>query len=181
VERACLHVTRKQPACGLQGSRRIKSTVVALAPQIEQFWRIILLMIDSDTQKRLTDLSSDAKESLSELLQLPDLRSEQWFMRRREPGQPAVWEALTNNSQENDRQIKSRIEASGILPKELSLAFVGMVEWRGQKQLMAYLQCFRSGYKQGILCLRNLQETSDHKFEPHGEFLIVGSCQNIWI
>jgi hypothetical protein len=139
-------------------------------------------MLDSDTQKKLTDLSADAFASLSELLQLDELKSEQWFMRRSFGGGARCWELLTSDSKENDLQIKDRIAGSEGQVTEMVLAFIGMVEWHGTKQLMAYLQCFRAGYKEGILCLRPVEEIIPGKqFEARGEFMIVGRCQNIWI
>ena len=139
-------------------------------------------MLDSETQKRLTDLSADAQSSLADLLQFEGVKNEQWFLRRSVEGSPYGWELLTSESAENDRLIKERIARSQKPVTGLVLAYLGLVQWRGKKQLMAYLQCFRAGYKDGILCLRHLkEETPGQKFEPHGAFLIAGSCKNIWI
>ena len=132
-------------------------------------------MLNSDAQKKLTDLSADAQASLADLLQFDELSSEQWFMRQSIGGRACAWEVLTSDSQENDRQIKARIAASEKPVTDLVLAFIGMVEWRKKKQLMAYLQCFRTGYPQGILCLRHLtHDTTAGTFEPQGAFLIDG-------
>jgi len=139
-------------------------------------------MLDSDTQRRLTDLSADAHSGLADLLQAGEVKAEQWFLHRSFEGRTCPWELLTNDSTENDRLIKEKISASEKPVTGLVLAFLGMVEWRKQKQLMAYLQCFRAGYEKGILCLRHLKETvPGQKFEPEGNFLIVGSCKHIWI
>jgi hypothetical protein len=139
-------------------------------------------MVNREIQKRLTDLSAEAQASLTNLLQLEEVTGEQWFMRRAAGARPCPWEPLTKDSAENDRLIKERIAASEATVTGLVLAFIGLVEWRKKRQLMAYLQCFRAGYPQGILCLRHLREISPGgKFEAYGSFLIVGACQNIWI
>ena len=138
-------------------------------------------MLNSETQKRLTELSIDAEAGLSELLKLDGLQRELWFMRLSTQGN-THWEVLMNDTKENDEKIKQKIAASEQPVGGLVLAFVGMVEWRGAKKLMAYLQCFRAGYQEGILCLRPMKETTaDQKFEPDGAFMIAGSCKNIWI
>ena len=97
-------------------------------------------------------------------------------------GRSYSWEPLTLDSAANDRMIKERIEATERPITDLVLAFVGMVDWRGKKQLMAYLQVFKSDYKEGLMCLRHLKERQDGaKYEAIGGFLVAGFCQNIWI
>jgi len=139
-------------------------------------------MQNAEQEKKLGDLSKPAAASLDELLQLEELKGEQWLMRLSVGGNSGSWQSLTLDSATNDGVIRERIEASQKPVTELVLAFVGMVEWRGKKQLMAYLQVFRSDYKQGLMCLRHLKERPDAvKYEAIGRFLVAGFCQNIWI
>ena len=70
-------------------------------------------------------------------------------MRLSVDGQARGWEPLTSDSASNDAMIKERIEASEKPVTELVLGFVGMVEWRGKRRFMAYLQYFESDYEQG--------------------------------
>jgi len=138
-------------------------------------------MQNAEQQKKLADLSKPAAGCLDELLQLEEFKGEQWLMRLSAGGH-SRWQTLTLDSAANDQMIKERIEASDKPVTELVLAFVGMVEWRGKKQLMAYLQVFRSDYKEGLMCLRYLKERPDAvKYEAIGRFLVAGFCQNIWI
>jgi hypothetical protein len=139
-------------------------------------------MGNTEQEKKLADLSKPAVASLDELLQLEELKGEQWLMRFSVDSQCHGWQPLTLDSAANDRMIRERIEASDQPITDLVLAFVGMVEWRGKKQLMAYLQVFRSDYKEGLMCLRHLkQRPNGPKYEACGGFLVVGFCQNIWI
>jgi len=137
---------------------------------------------NAEQEKKLADLSKPAAASLDELLQLQQLQGEQWLMRLSVGGHSQSWQPLTLDSATNDRMIKERIEASEKPITDLVLAFVGMVEWRGKKQLMAYVQVFRSEYKEGLMCLRHLKERPDGlNYEAVGGFLVAGFCQNIWI
>jgi hypothetical protein len=78
--------------------------------------------------------------------------------------------------------IKEKIAASEKPVTELVLAFVGMVDWRGAKRRMAYLQFFRSDCEVGLLCLHHLKEgLPAGKFETFGKLLIASGCKNIWI
>jgi hypothetical protein len=139
-------------------------------------------MRNAEQDKKLRDLSKPAADSLDELLQLEELKGEQWLMRLSADGHSGRWQPLTLDSATNDRMIKEEIQRSDKPITDLVLAFVGMVEWRGKKQLMAYLQVFRSDYKQGLMCLRHLKARPDGaKYEPFGGFLVIGFCQNFWI
>jgi len=139
-------------------------------------------MQNAETETKLADLSKLAPSCLDELLQLEELKGEQWLMRLSVGGHSGSWQHLTLDSAANDQMIKERIEASDKPITDLVLAFVGMVEWRGKKQLMAYLQVFRSDYKQGVMCLRHLKERPEGaKYEAVGGFLVAGFCRNIWI
>jgi len=139
-------------------------------------------MQNAEQEKKLRDLSKPAPASLDELLQLEEVKGEQWLMRLSVGGDSSSWQPLTLDSATNDRMIKERIEASDKPITDLVLAFVGMVEWRRKKQLMAYLQVFRSDYKEGLMCLRHLKEKPDGaKYEAIGGFMVAGFCQNVWI
>lgn len=139
-------------------------------------------MRNAEQEKKLGDLSKPAAASLKELLQLEELNGEQWLMRLSAGGRSGSWQPLTLDSAANDRMIRERIAASDKPITDLVLAFVGMVEWRAKKQLMAYLQVFRSDYKEGLMCLRHLKERPNGpKYEASGGFLVIGFCQNIWI
>jgi len=139
-------------------------------------------MHNTEQEKKLGDLSKPAAASLDELLQLEELKGEQWLMRLSADGHSGRWQPLTLDSATNDRMIKEEIQQSDKPITDLVLAFVGMVEWRGKKQLMAYLQVFRSDYKEGLMCLRHLKERPGGlKYEAVGGFLVAGFCQNIWI
>lgn len=139
-------------------------------------------MLNAEQEKKLGDLSKPAATSLEELLQLEELNGEQWLMRLSVGGRSASWQPLTLDSAANDRMIRERIETSDKPITDLVLAFVGMVEWRANKQLMAYLQVFRSDYKEGLMCLRHLKQRPNRpKYEASGGFLVIGFCQNIWI
>ena len=139
-------------------------------------------MNTTEADKKLGDLSKPAAASLDDLLQVEGLQGEQWLMRLSVGGHSDGWQLLTLNSATNDRMIKERIEESDEPITDLVLAFVGMVEWRGKKQLMAYLQVFRSDYKEGLMCLHHLKERPQGvKYEAFGGFLVAGFCKNIWI
>lgn len=135
-----------------------------------------------DLQKKVGSLARSAESRLNELLQYEQLKKEQWLMRLSVNGQARGWERLTSDTAQNDAQIKERIAASEKPVTELVLGFAGMVEWRGNRRFMAYLQYFESDCEHGVLCLRHLKEgLPEGTFEPFGGFLIAGVCKNIWI
>jgi hypothetical protein len=139
-------------------------------------------MPDDDAKKKLGELVKPAEASLADLLQFKELKNDQWFMRMSTGGEARGWEFLTADSASNDRMIKEKIAASEKPVTELALAFVGMIDWRGVKQQMAYLQFFRSDCELGLLCLHHLKEgLPEGKFETFGNLLIASGCKNIWI
>ena len=139
-------------------------------------------MPDDDAKKKLEELVKPAEASLADLLQCKELKNEQWFMRLAVGGDARGWEFLTADSASNDRMIKEKIAQSEKPVTELVLAFVGTVDWRGAKRLMAYLQFFRSDCEVGLLCLHHLkEELPGGKFETFGNLLIASGCKNIWI
>jgi hypothetical protein len=139
-------------------------------------------MPDTDPKAKLRELVRPAKSSLDDLLQLKELKNDQWYMRLSVGGQAGSWEFLTSDSATNDRLIKEKIVHSAKPVTELVLAFVGMVDWRGSKRLRAYLQYFRSDYEQGALCLRHLKDAPQPgRLEGFGEFMVINGCKNIWI
>src|SRR5271169_2402832 len=91
-------------------------------------------MNTTEADKKLGDLSKPAAASLDELLQLEELKGEQWLMRFSVGGHSRGWQPLTLDSATNDRIIKERIEESDKPITDLVLAFVGMVEWRGRSE-----------------------------------------------
>src|ERR1700689_2168083 len=132
---------------------------------------------NDDAKKKLQELVKPAKARLVDLLQFNELKNEQWMMRLAGEGDVRGWEFLTDDSASNDRMIKEKIAASKEPVTELVLAFVGMVDWRGAKRLMAYLQFFRSNCEVGLLCLPPLKEgLSEGKFETFGNLLIASGC-----
>lgn len=135
-----------------------------------------------DLQKKVGSLARSAESRLNELLQYKQLKKEQWLMRLSVNGQARGWEPLTSETTQNDALIKERIAGSEKPVTELLLAFAGMVEWRGSRRFMAYLQYFESECEQGLLCLRHLKDgVPEGIFEAFGGFLIAGVCKNIWI
>lgn len=139
-------------------------------------------MTSDDAKKKLGELVKPAEASLADLLQFKELKSDQWLMRMSTGGDARGWEFLTADSASNDRMIKEKIAASEKPVTELVLAFVGMVDWRGAKRLMAYLQFFRSECQLGLLCLHQLKEgLPAGRFETFGNLLIASGCKNIWI
>jgi hypothetical protein len=139
-------------------------------------------MTSDDAKKRLQELVKPAEASLADLLHCKELKSEQWMMRIAVEGEVRGWEFLTADSASNDRLIKEKIAASERPVTELVLAFVGIVQWRGERRLMAYLQFFRSNCEVGLLCLQNLKEgLPEGQFETVGNLLFAGGCKNIWI
>ena len=92
------------------------------------------------------------------------------------------WEPLASDTATNDRLIKERIAQNANRITELAVGYVGMIDWRGSKRLMAYLQYFQAEYEQGLLCLRHVKEASlPGNYEGFGGFFVVGACKNIWI
>jgi hypothetical protein len=135
-----------------------------------------------DPKSKLAELSKRAHSKLDEFLQFEELKKEQWLMRLSVDGQARGWEPLSSDTAQNDALIKERIAASEKPVTELVLGFAGMVEWRGNRRFMAYLQYFESGCEQGLLCLRHLKEgLPEGTFEAFGGFLIAGACKNFWI
>ena len=138
--------------------------------------------LQHDLQKKIGSLAKSAESRLNELLQYKQLKKEQWLMRLSVNGHARSWEPLMNDTAQNDALIKERIAASEKPVTELVLGFAGMVEWRGKRRFMAYLQYFESGCEYGVLCLRHLTEgLPEGTFEAFGGFLIAGVCKNIWI
>jgi hypothetical protein len=139
-------------------------------------------MPESVPQTKLGDLAKPAELTLAQLLNFDGLKADQWLMRLSFGGEVGNWEPLAADTETNDRMIKERITQSAKPVTELAVGYVGMIEWRGSKRLMAYLQYFKAGYEQGLLCLRHVKEASrPETFEGFGGFLIVGACKNIWI
>jgi hypothetical protein len=137
---------------------------------------------NDEAKKKLGELVKPAEASLADLLKFKELKNEQWMMRLAVRDEVRGWEFLMADSACNDRMIKERIAASEKPVTELVLAFVGMVDWRGAKRLMAYLQFFRSDCEVGLLCLHHLKEGMPAgKFETFGNLLIASGCKNIWI
>jgi hypothetical protein len=133
-------------------------------------------------QKKAGSLAKSAESRLNELLLYDQLKKEQWLMRLSVNGQARSWERLTSDTARNDAMIKERIAGSDKPVTELVLGFAGMVEWRGNRRFMVYLQYFESDCDQGVLCLRHLKEgLPDDTFEAFGGFMIAGVCKNIWI
>jgi hypothetical protein len=107
--------------------------------------------MNSSIAKEVGDLINDAKASLSDLLQSEELISDQGFIRLSAEGHEQRWEPLTNNSQKNDALIREKIAQSARPVTDLVFVFVGMVDWRKTKSLMAQGQYLRTGYGTGLL------------------------------
>jgi len=138
-------------------------------------------MTSSDPKNSLGPLVKPAEAALNELLHFPELKADQWLMRVTVGGEAGGWEAMTADTATNDRMIKERVAQSGGPVTELAMGYAGMIDCRGSKRLMAYLQYFKSGYEHGLLCLRHLKDgPQPGTFEGFGGFLIVGA-KNIWI
>jgi len=137
---------------------------------------------NQETEPKVGDLIDDAKASLVELFQFQELRREQWFMRVSVGGHARCWESLTTDSQENNKTIKQRIRESEAPVADLVLAFIGPIQWRGRKQLMAYMQYFRRDYPTGLLFGSHVKQTLfGKKLRTYGGFLVMGGCQNVWV
>ena len=139
-------------------------------------------MPDPAPTKNLGELVKPAEFALAHFLQDEKFQAEQWFMRLSVDGTPEPWQTLAAETAVNDCLIKEGIEQSPKPVTELVLAFAGMIEWRGGKRLMGYLQFYRAGHDHGLLCLRHLKTTArPGRLEGFGGFLTVGSCKNIWL
>jgi hypothetical protein len=139
-------------------------------------------MEPSAAQTKLGELTKPAEQSIAQLLSVPDLKLDHWMMRLSLAGETGGWEPLAADTATNDRLIKEKIAQSANPVAELAVGYVGMIDWRGAKRLMAYLQYFKAGYEQGLLCLRHVKEASQPgTFEGFGGFLVVGACKNTWI
>ena len=66
-------------------------------------------MPGTDPKSKLAELVRPAKSSLDDLLQLKELKNDQWYMRLSVGGQAGSWEFLTSDSATNDRLIKEKI------------------------------------------------------------------------
>jgi hypothetical protein len=133
-------------------------------------------------QSKLGELTKAAERALAQLLEFDGLKRDQWLVRVSVPGETCGWEALAADTDTNDRMIRERIARSPGPVSELAVGYVGMIDWRGAKHLMAYVQFFQSECAQGLLCLRQVQAVSQPgTFQGLGGFLIAGVCKNIWL
>ena len=141
------------------------------------------IMPNGETEKeKVGDLVNDARASLADLLQFNELRSDRWYMRLSAEGQARRWEELTNDSKENDQAIRDKITRSEKPVTDLVLAFVGLMQWRGKKQRMAYMQYFRTKRATGLVFGSHLKKAFlRRRVHAYGGFLIMGGCKNIWI
>lgn len=132
----------------------------------------------------LADLICDAKVSLDDLLAThgSSTKSDSWFIYVKLQGCPGEWERLSLDGDENNRRIASAVREAGSRISDLVILYVGMLDWRGEKRLMAYGQYFRSAYDNGLLfgshLTRNLHTDA---LQRSSEFLILGRCENIWM
>ena len=102
-------------------------------------------MPNPESERKPGDLTRDAKASLQALLKFRDVRCDQWYMRMTVGGRVCDWELLTDDSEKNKTMIKTRIGDSKEPVADLVLAFLGVMDWRSRKQLMAHMQFFRRG------------------------------------
>lgn len=136
----------------------------------------------SAPQTKLGELTKPAEQSIAQLLSFQDLQLEHWLMRLATVGETGKWKQLAADTTTNDRMIRERIAQSANPVTELAVGYVGMIDWRGAKRRMAYLQYFKASYEQGLLCLRHVKEGAQPgTFEGFGGFLVAGACKNIWI
>src|SRR5262249_23094687 len=136
----------------------------------------------SAAQTKLGELTKPAEQAVGQLLSFRALKLERWLMRSSVASKTGDWEPLAADTATNDRLIKERIAQSANPVTELAVGYVGMIDWRGSKRLMAYLQYFKADHDQGLLCLRHVKEaTQPGTFEGFGGFLVVGACKNTWI
>src|SRR5215469_5079318 len=139
-------------------------------------------MQQTAAQSKLGELTKPAELTLAHLLSFHNLKLDHWLIRLSTGRQAGGWEPLAADTATNDGLIKQRIAQSGPPVTELAVGYVGMIDWRGSKRLMAYLQYFKADYEHGLLCLRHVKEASQlGTFEGFGGFLVVGACKNMWI
>lgn len=139
-------------------------------------------MQQSVPQSKLGELTQPAELTLAQLLSFHDLKLDHWLMRLSTESETGDWEPLAADTATNDRLIKERVAQNTRPVTELSVGYVGMIDWRGSKRLMAYLQYFKTNYEQGLLCLRHVKEAArPGTFEGFGGFFVAGACKNIWI
>jgi len=137
-------------------------------------------MPQGGTKKKVGELIPDARVSFTDLLQFDGMRCEHWFMRLSCGGRAGGWIPLTSDTRENDVIIRGRIAGSQDPVTDLVFAFVGTVDWRGGRSLMAHMQYFRRGYDTGLLFGSHLIQEGQ-KIQAKGNFLVMGGCRNIWI
>lgn len=103
--------------------------------------------------KKLADLIDDAKVTLEDLLKThgSSAKSDSWFMYVKLHGCPGEWGRLSLDGDENNRRIASAMREAGSRISDLVILYVGMLDWRGERRLMAYGQYFRSGYDDGLV------------------------------
>ncbi len=134
--------------------------------------------------KKLADLMDDAKVSLEDLLKThgSSAKSDSWFVYLKLQEGPGEWDTLSLDGDENNRRIAAAVRKAGARISDLVIMYVGMLDWRGERRLMAYGQYFRSGYDDGLLfgshLTRNLHTEA---LQPSSDFLILGACRNIWM
>jgi hypothetical protein len=136
----------------------------------------------NNPDKTVGELTNDAKASLADLLAFENLALEQWYVRMSSGGQTLRWEPLPTESVSSQEKIKERIALQKKPVTDMVLAFVGTVDHRGTRSLMAQMQYFRSGYETGLLFGSHLATDSGARNpRASGAFLIFGGCKNIWI
>lgn len=135
-------------------------------------------------EKKLADFIDDAKVRLDDLLEAhgSSTKSDSWFMYLKLQGCSGKWERLSLDGDENNRRIASAVREAGSGISDLVILYLGMLDWRGESQLMAYGQYFRSGYSDGLLFGSHLtRDLHSEALQQSGGFLILGACQNIWM
>jgi hypothetical protein len=131
---------------------------------------------------KIGELTNDAESSLTDLLNLKELKLESRYMRLSVDGISTGWESLAGDPAENDRKIKGSVALSEKPVSDLVLAFVGEVNWRSKRQLMARMQYFRVGYESGLVFGSHLRKgLVGSNPQRHGGFLVFGACQNLWV
>jgi hypothetical protein len=133
-----------------------------------------------DQAAKVGDLVSDARSGLAELLDFDGVKPEQWFLRLTGERGNRGWRTLTADPGGFDAQVRELTAQRTAPITDMVLAFVGTIDWRGTKQFMAYMQYFRRGYSVGLLCGSHLVRRGQ-KIQSTGGFLIMGSCQNLWL
>jgi hypothetical protein len=133
-------------------------------------------------EKPVGELTNDAKASLMDLLAQKNLALDQWYLRLASGGSATGWEPLPKEPVSSQEKIKERIAFEKKPVRDLVLAFVGTVDHRGRKSLMAQMQYFRTGYETGLLFGSHLAaDSGSKKLRASGAFLIFGACKNMWI